>query len=74
VLAQFFYSIYDTPEAMPHILDTRYAALLSPDALAFFKHALVVDWRQRPTPAQLLQHPYLSSGVSSSAAVPHAGQ
>jgi serine/threonine protein kinase len=32
---------------------------LSPAALAFVQDALVVDPKQRPTPTQLLLHPYL---------------
>lgn len=61
-LKQFWFCMYET-KAMPGVLDLRYGPLLSPGALAFFKEALVVDWRKRPTPAELLQHPYLSSVV-----------
>jgi hypothetical protein len=62
-LVEFWLCMYNSPEAMPAVVDTRYSALLSPAALAFFKEVLVVHWRKRPTPAQLLLHPYLSDVV-----------
>jgi serine/threonine protein kinase len=51
--------VSDKPHKMRRNLEARYSALLSPAALAFFQDALVVDPKQRPTPAQLLVHPYL---------------
>jgi serine/threonine protein kinase len=55
----FYANCYPGVQMMQSILHDRYSDLLSPAALAFFKEALVVDPKQRPTPAQLLQHGYL---------------
>lgn len=37
----------------------RFSHVLSPAALISFQDALVVEPKQRPTPTQLLVHPYL---------------
>lgn len=57
--SNFFSNCYNRPKVMTKALDSRYKDLLSAEALGFFKHALVVDWHARPTPAQLLDHPYV---------------
>jgi hypothetical protein len=65
-LGTFYGNCYEEgPHAMQDHLQARYADLLSPSALAFFKEALVVDATARPTPAQLLAHPYLAQEGSS---------
>jgi hypothetical protein len=56
---QFFLACLEIPTLMRQSLDKYYSKLLSPEALSFFQHALVVDWRDRPTPEQLLEHSYM---------------
>jgi serine/threonine protein kinase len=56
---------YGLKEVLSKELAVRYAHMLSPGALAFFQEALVIDPKQRPTPAQLLEHPYLADAVDS---------
>jgi hypothetical protein len=64
-LCVFYSNCCDDPGLMRGHLQARYADLLSHGALAFFKEALVVDATARPTPAQLLAHPYLAQEGSS---------
>jgi hypothetical protein len=58
-LGEFLRACYDNHEVMEGVLEARYKPLLSPEALAFFKGVLVADWHKRPTPAQVLKHPYV---------------
>jgi hypothetical protein len=59
MMARLLYRCYEKPKVMLSALDTHYTALLSPAALEFFKEVLVADPKHRPTPAQVLAHPYL---------------
>jgi serine/threonine protein kinase len=59
-----FWTAPNSQQRLRAALDTHYGPLLPPavtPALEFFKWALVVDVAVRPTAAEVLAHPYISS-------------